>query len=149
MVLALIAAAVLASTLFGVLDDVPGWLRGLLQGVGTLAGIYLGSQLQYADQRTGLESVGDTAVSHLAALASSITLTIDHLGAMKSSILEGSPRSIAAVQSQVESVLQGVDVQLRSVLIQAEAAAKTWQPYSPNYANLTRSNTDSSEGTGL
>lgn len=146
-VLALIAFAVLAATLFGVLDDLPNWLRGLLQAAGTLAGIYLGSMLQYADQRTGLESVGDTAVSHLAAIAMSITLTIDHIGATRSAIVDGSPKSIAAIQTQIDSVLQGVDVQLRGVLTQAEAAARTWQPYSPNYSELTRGSDATPEGS--
>jgi hypothetical protein len=145
-VLALIALGVVATTLFGVLDDLPDWLRGLIQAGGTLAGVYLGSMLQFGDQRYRLEAVGDSAVSHLAAIAKSITLIIDHIADVRSSMANGSQKTIATVQSRADSALNGIDVQLRGVLTQAEAAAQDWRPYSPNFLALTRTQQGADEG---
>lgn len=149
MVSALIAAAVLIATIFGVLESVPTWLRGIVQALGTLAGVYLGSMLQYGDQRSRLEAVGDTAVSHLAALARSITLMIDHVGRARVAVADGTPKNIASVQLQTETLLDGIDVQLRGVLTQAEAAARSWQPYSPEYDTITRGNGTVPEGSDV
>lgn len=134
----LVAAAVLFATALGWTDDLPDWSRALLQGLGTVAGIYLGVVWQQAEQKSQLEAVGDSAVMHLTATARSLLTILEYVGEARAGI-STSAKSIASVQTQADAVLGGVSAQVRGILHQTEAAATTWRPYSPNFKSITTS----------
>jgi len=55
-VLALLAIVVVVLTTLGALEELPTWLRAILQAVGTLSGVWLGAHLQLRDERVQIES---------------------------------------------------------------------------------------------
>jgi len=129
---------VLLATVLGWTDGLPDWLRAVIQGVGTVAGIYLGVLLQEADQKSQLEAVGDSAVTHITATARSLNSTLLYIAEARRAI-STTAKSIAGVQTQADAVLNGISAQLEGILHQTGANAKTWQPYSPNFESITES----------
>ncbi len=76
---ALIAFLVVALSLFGALEDLPQWVRGTAQAVGTLAGIYLGAHFQANDERRTGEGAAKSSILNLVALAKSVGALLESL----------------------------------------------------------------------
>lgn len=125
----LVAFLVVTLSLFGALETLPQWVRGAAQALGTLAGIYLGSQWQAHDQRRTAEGAAKTSILHLVALAKSIQALLAFSEAAKERLREEPPRTIESFQNAVGGVVSGVDAQAKALLAQAEAATSAWAPF--------------------
>lgn len=126
---AMIAFLILALALFGALESLPEWVRGIAQAIGTLAGIYLGARFQYRDQRRLAEGAAKSSIQNLFALAKSVRALLDSLENTRSRLRESAPRSVDSFQQSSERIMEGVDAHSRAILAQAEAAAAAWAPF--------------------
>jgi len=131
-VLGLLAVVVIALTLFGTLDELWGWVRGLVQAVGTVAGIYLGARWQAKDDGSRVEGAARTAVVNMVALADGIQVLIANAGDHRNRLSALPPRTVESSMQASEAFVAGVDGQARSLLGQARAAARTWLQFVPN-----------------
>lgn len=125
----LIAFLVVALSLFGALEDLPQWVRGTAQAVGTLAGIYLGAHFQANDERRTAEGAAKSSILNLVALAKSVGALLESLRETKTRMRESPPRSLDAYHNALEGLVGGIDAQGRALLAQAEAAAAAWYPF--------------------
>lgn len=123
---ALFAFLIIALTTLGAVEGMWSWLRGVILSLGTLAGIYLGAQLQRLDGRTAIESAAEPAMGNLIALATSTRNILDTANAHRE---RPALPTIAAYQASDSAHLVAVDGQLRMLLNQAKAAAAAWEPY--------------------
>jgi hypothetical protein len=128
-VAALIAFLVVALALFGALEDLPEWVRGGTQALGTLAGIYLGAHFQAHDQQRTAEGAAKSSILNLVALAKSVGALLESLREAKTRVREFPPKSVDSYLNAYEGLIGGVDAQARALLAQAEAAAAAWYPF--------------------
>lgn len=125
----LIAILVVSATLYGTLDELPGWQRGIAQTLGTLAGVYLGASWQMKDQRTATQGAAMAAIANLVAVGAGIRSFLDALNSFRKYSSAAPPRSIDASVQSVEGLFIGLESHARAVLAQAEAAASSWLPF--------------------
>jgi hypothetical protein len=118
-----------ALSLFGALEELPQWVRGTAQAIGTLAGIYLGAHFQAHDEQRTAEGAAKSSILNLVALAKSVGALLESLREAKSRVRESPPKSIDAYQNAYEGLIGGVDAQARALLAQAQAAAAAWYPF--------------------
>lgn len=125
----LVAVLVMAATLYGTLDDLPGWQRGIAQTLGTLAGVYLGANWQMKDQRTAAQGAAMAAIANLVSVGAGVRAFIDALNSFRSHASSSPPKSIDASTQSIEGLFIGLESHARAVLSQAEAAASSWLPF--------------------
>lgn len=126
---ALLAIVVLTLTAVGALEDVWTWVRVTTQGLGTLAGVYLGAKITNDDDRRSVEASARTALANLYSLAASIQHMLQGLETARRRSTDNPPASIVAAVTQAEIMLDGMQTQVLVLLSQAEAAAQAWVPY--------------------
>jgi len=124
-----VAFLVVVLTLFGALEQLPEWVRGTAQAIGTLAGIYLGAQFQARDQQRAAEGAAKSSILSLIALAKSIRALLDSLPQIGGRLRETPPLSVDAYQNAIDVFIAGLDAQSRALLAQAQAAAAAWYPF--------------------
>jgi hypothetical protein len=144
-----VSMLVVALTLFGTLNELsPAW-RGLAQALGSLAGVYLGSQLQAKDMRQSTEGASRAAIANLVALASGIRSLIETNAGFRNRLLASPPRTVDSYSNAIDSFLRGIDGQAISLLAHARAAAQAWLPFVPDgqeyVDNLVREHQKSSD----
>ena len=134
----LIAILVVAATLYGTLDHLPAWQRGVAQTVGTLAGVYLGANWQMKDQRTAAQGAAMAAIANLVSVGAGIRSFLDALNSFRKHASSSPPRSIDASTQSIEGLFNGLESHARAVLAQAEAAASSWLPFVDDEAALKK-----------
>lgn len=128
-VAALLAGISILVAALGALDHVPTWARVVTQAGGTLVGVALGAKLTNDDDRAKVEASAKAALANLFALAASVRHILVGLDAARRRATSPPPATISAATSQTETLLDGLEVQARTLLDQAKAAAEAWQPY--------------------
>lgn len=143
-VAAVTAFLIILLVLVGTLDNLPAVWRGLAQGFGTVAGIYLGAHLGVGEDRGKQEAASRVAIGNLVALARSLQLVLLTTDEARARWSNRPPRDLTAAQSAADATLAAVDVQCRALLSQAEAAAEAWVPYvDPEWLRQQREANDS------
>lgn len=125
--MALGSFVVLVLTMFGALEGLEPWLRGVLQAVGSMAGVLCGYWLQQRSEHLRAEGSVRSAVAGLLGIAKGINIQMEHIGSQRVALANSEHRAIASLQAHAETVLAAEEAALRTMLTQIEAAVESWR----------------------
>lgn len=111
----------------GALDGVVYWLRGIIQSVGSVAGILAGWALQERTSEIRQQGAVRAASAGLIALAETLNVGVAFVSESRLRISQGDHRQIASLQQIADATLSGVESHLTGSLKQVRSALEAWR----------------------